>query len=59
MVLYLIWYYEDIDYNETRNGVLFIYKSKKKAQEHLDKLIKSVKDNDEIRYELEETETED
>ena len=60
MKLYLIYRYEQIDWNEVQEQVIYIYKSEKKAKEHLDKLNKE--DNvvqGDVKFELEETETDD
>ena len=60
MKLYLIYRYEQIDWNEVQEQVSYIYISEKKAKEHLDKLNKE--DNvvqGDVKFELEETETDD
>ena len=57
MKLYLIYRYEQIDWNEVQEQVIYIYKSEKKAKERLDKLNKD--DNVDVKFELEETETDD
>ena len=57
MKLYLRYRYEQIDWNEVQEQVIYIYKSEKKAKERLDKLNKD--DNVDVKFELEETETAD